>query len=503
MYRKATDIGWLFGAFPVYLCKQPSMKRRAPILLLLLFPALLSFAQRTAREKNDSVFALVKRYMNSKALDSLYALTGGRFQQAIKWDAFKTITTNNLFPLGEMRETHFIKIANDISFYKAVYPSTSLTMIIGLDSLGKLQAFAFQPYVDESARKTGTIGSNNPLATAKDKMVDSVALGYMRQLPPVGLSIGILQGGRTWFYGYGETVKGNGKVPDAGTLFEIGSITKTFTATMLGLAVGEGKLKLDDPVNRYLPDSIPLLQYQGKTATIRNLSNHTSGIPRMPGNFQQTVVNGKDPYASYSIRDLYRFLHELKLGREPGSEFEYSNTAVGLLGTILQKEYNKSYEELLLSLIAGPLGMSDTRVNIRRADSARFASGYDDKGVYNGPWNLSAAFAGAGAIRSTARDMLKYAAAEMGGPGVPGPLAKAMQLTQTMTYQDGGNRIGLGWIIVSTGGEDILFHNGGTGGYRSYVGINVKKKIAVVLLSNCGIGVDEEGARLMGWLEHQ
>jgi CubicO group peptidase (beta-lactamase class C family) len=133
----------------------------------------------------------------------------------------------------------------------------------------------------------------------------------------------------------------------------------------------------------YLPDSIPLLQYNGKVATIRTLSNHTSGIPRMPENFQQTASNPKDPYASYSTQDLYSFLHGLKLGRAPGSEFEYSNAAVGLLGTILQKLYGKSYEELLLSLIANPLKMTDTRVTIRPADSARVAGGYDDNGVYN------------------------------------------------------------------------------------------------------------------------
>jgi CubicO group peptidase (beta-lactamase class C family) len=244
-----------------------------------------------------------------------------------------------------------------------------------------------------------------------------------------------------------------------------------------------------------------LLQYNGKIVTIRTLSNHTSGIPRMPENFQQTATNPKDPYASYSTQDLYSFLHGLKLGREPGSKFEYSNAAVGLLGTILQKLYAKNYEGLLLSLIANPLRMTDTRVNIRPADSAHFASGYDDNGVYNGPWNIAAAFAGAGAIRSTASDMLKYAAAEMGGVGVPAPLEKAMQLTQTITYELGNTKIGLGWLYLRSGDNEILFHNGGTGGYRSYLGIDRQKKIAVVLLSNCGVGVDDEGAKLMAWLE--
>ena len=477
------------------------MKKNACLLLSLLIITVASPGQSTFREKNDSVCTLVKRYMNEKAIDSLYALTGEGFRKQINPEMFKNIANNNLFPLGEIKETSFVKNTGEVTFYKAVYSSVTLSLIIGLDSLGKLQAFAFQPYKDESARKTGAILSNNPLSTALDREVDSVALAYMRQLPPVGLSIGIYRDGKAWFYGYGETMKGNGIIPNAGTLFEIGSITKTFTATMLAIAVGEGKLKLDDPVNKYLPDSIPSLQYNGKIATIRTLSNHTSGIPRMPGNFQQTVANNKDPYAGYSTRDLYSFVHQLKLSREPGTVFEYSNAAAGLLGTILQKIYGKSYEELLFSFIAKPLSMNDTRVNIRPADSAHFAGGYDDNGVYNGPWNLSAAFAGAGAIRSTATDMLKYAAAEIGSPGVPVPLETAMQLTHAITFQDGHTRIGLGWIFLRSVDDDILFHNGGTGGYRSYLGIDPQKKTAVVLLSNCGVGVDDEGAKLMAWLE--
>jgi CubicO group peptidase (beta-lactamase class C family) len=477
------------------------VKQNAIVLLALLAMTISCQGQSSPKEKNDSVFVLVKKYLNEKATDSLYSLTGENFRKHIKHDAFINITEKNLYPLGPIKVDSFLKMSGTVSVYKAVFSSATLSIIIGLDPADKLDAFAFQPYKAELAKKTGPILSNNRLSTAQDKAVDSVAIGYMRQAPTVGLSIGILKDGKTWFYGYGETIKGNGTSPDPTTLFEIGSISKTFTATMLGIAIGEGKLKLDDSVNKYLPDSIPLLQYNGKVATIRTLSNHTSGIPRMPENFQQTATNPKDPYATYSTQDLYSFLHGLKLGRAPGSEFEYSNAAVGLLGTILQKRYGKSYQELLLSLIANPLNMTDTRVTLRPADSARFASGYDENGVYNGPWNIAAAFAGAGAIRSTARDMLKYAAAEMDGPGTPGPLEKAMQLTQVITFESGNTKIGLGWLYVKIGDKDILFHNGGTGGYRSYIGIDRQKKTAVVLLSNCGLGVDDEGAKLMAWLE--
>src|SRR6185312_10558005 len=233
-----------------------------------------------------------------------------------------------------MKQAVFLKDADKVSIYKAVFASATLQMVIGLDPADKLEAFAFQPYEDESAGKTGPVASNNPLVTAQDRIVDSVALGYMRRLAPVGLSIGILRNGKTSFYGYGEATKGEGNVPGARTLFEIGSITKTFTATMLGLAVGEGKMSLDDPVNKYLPDSIPPLEFHGRIVTIRDLSNHTGGIPRMPDNFQSKVSNGNDPYADYTVNDLYGWLRTLRLTREPGSRFEYSNAGVGLLGTI-------------------------------------------------------------------------------------------------------------------------------------------------------------------------
>jgi CubicO group peptidase (beta-lactamase class C family) len=501
------------------------MRKNAGVLLVLLVPGLAGLGQPTGHSTNDSVCALVRRYINEKAVDSLYAMTGPNFRRQIKPDNLRSFLTNNLFPAGELKETSFVKNAGSASFYKAVFSTTVLTMVIGADSLGRLEAFAFQPYKDESAKKTGPIASNNRLSNAQDIKVDSVAMAYMRQLAPVGLIVGVLRDGKTSFYGYGETVKGNGKIPDDGTLFEIGSISKTFTATMLAMAVDQGKLKLDDPVNKYLPDSIPLLKYGGKTATIRMLSNHTSGIPRMPADFLTKVVNNRDPYASYTIPDLYSFLRRLKLGREPGSSFEYSNIGVGLLGTILQKLYGKSYEQLLTGFISGPLGMSDTRVAIRPADSVRFASGYDDKGAYAGPWNLSAAFAGAGAIRSTARDLLKYAAAEMGAgssaaasgavssaaagsaasastaASVPVSLAKAMGLTQVITFSDDRTRIGLGWMYGRPGNNDVLFHDGGTGGYRSYLAIDVKKRMALVLLTNCAVDLNGEGAELMGWME--
>lgn len=332
-----------------------------------------------------------------------------------------------------------------------------------------------------------------------DEEVDSLARSYIKGKHGIGLCVGVLQGGKTYFYGYGETAKGNGTAPGATTLFEIGSITKTFTATILGMAVVTGKVSLDDSVNKYLPDSIPLLQYDGRIMKLKDLANHTSGLPRMPSNFFAPVVDLQDPYRNYTVQKLYQFLVHTHLSRRPGSQYEYSNLAAGLLGVILGEVYQLSYEELILRYICQPLDMRNTRVVIRKEDSISFAKGYDPGGNYNSPWNLAPAFAGAGALRSTAQDMLKYAQGNLGE--VQGNLGKAILLTHDPTFSQGDIELGLGWHYLQPGEGKVLFHNGGTGGFRTYLAIHPGKKFAVVMLANSAISVDREGNELMRWLE--
>ncbi|MHA4808999.1 serine hydrolase domain-containing protein [Flavitalea flava] len=476
--------------------------KSVPFLFFLLFISFSAFSQTSQQQKTDSICALVKKYFNEKSADKLYQLTGQSFQKQLSPEQFQTISENNLFPLGEIKETLFKKNVNGISFYKADFNTVSFFLVMSLNPEGKLEAFSFQPYKEEASIKNYPVPSSNPLTTSLDKKVDSVAGSYIKKGGAIGLSIGILKDGKTYFYGYGETAKGNKTIPETGTIFEIGSISKTFTATLLAIAVGEGKVRLNDPVNKYLPDSIPSLQYNGRVITLKDLSNHTSAIPSLPSDFQSTITDPKDLYKNYSIEKLYAFLGHLKLTREPGKEYDYSNTAVGLLGTILQKIYHSSYEELIIKYICTPLGMNDTRILIRKNDSARFAKGYDENGEYNGPWNLPPSFVAAGGIRSTARDMLKYAGAEgdvnaMGKTG----LVKAMQLTHDTTFSNGQSVIGLGWHYTQPGERKVLFHNGATGGYRSYLAINAEKKFAVIILSNCAIWTEKEGNELMKWLE--
>ncbi|HVX48760.1 MAG TPA: serine hydrolase domain-containing protein [Chitinophagaceae bacterium] len=450
--------------------------------------------QPAQQQKIDSVRALFTGYFNAKDVDKIYALTGAAFQKQLTPAAFRQVCNNNLFPLGAIKETVFENFTAGVSKYKAVFNSVSLSLFLSLDNGDKIQTLLFQPYKDDKAKKTARPPFVNPLATPLDKKVDSIMQPFIMQLNTVGVSIAVFKDGKTYYYGYGETAKENGKVPSQNTIFEIGSISKTFTATLLADAVNKGKIKLDDPVNKYLPDSIPAIVYEGVPVTIKSMINHSSGLPRMPGNYD---FDGEDPYKEYDDSKMFSFYKHFTPTRKPGAQYEYSNLAVGTIGVILERLYSDNYEHLLFKTITKPLGMNDTREYLRTQDSARFAKGYDN-GQYAAPWNFEA-FMGAGGIRSTAADLVKYAKAQLGD--APAGLARAIALTHIPTFTTPQATVAMAWHIIKPGKDEVLFHNGGTGGYRSFLAINLQKKFAVVMLSNTTISVDGLGNALMKWLE--
>jgi CubicO group peptidase (beta-lactamase class C family) len=470
------------------------------LLTAFFVAASYCLSAQPSHQKNDSVAGLVQLYFNEKDHAKLYDLTGESFRKAITAETFQTIGENNLFILGRMSGFYHEKTSPaGVSKYKAVFDSETLGMYLSLDEKGKLSTFLFKPYVDETATKTTAVSTSNPLTTFTDKKVDSVVKSYMSLSSTAGLSIGILKDGKVHFYGYGETTKGNKQIPDQNTLFEIGSISKTFTAILLADAVNAGKIKLDDPVNKYLPKTSAKLEYDGVAVTIRMMSNHTSGLPRMSTNFDDNT-EGRNPYRNYDKQRLLDFYKTIKLERKPGTVYEYSNFAVATLGIILENLYKKTFEQLVMEKITGPLQMNHTRQFLRKQDSAKFAHGYDEKGDAASQWDFKA-YAAAGALRSTAEDMLKYAKAVLGE--APSSLSKAIQLTIKETFNNGEQRVGLGWHFYKPGKDELIMHSGGTGGYRSIVTINKNRKQAVVILSNSAIGPEEMALKLMVWLEQQ
>ena len=299
----------------------------------------------------------------------------------------------------------------------------------------------------------------------------------------------------------GRQVVASGKIsldgtqpPDGDTVFEIGSVTKVFTSLILADMIEKGEVKPDDPVAKFLPATVKVPSRNGRQITLLDLSMQVSGLPRLPDNLKP--ADPANPYADYDAAKLYGFLSRYTLTRDPGEKYEYSNLAVGLLGHALALKAGMPYEELLRRRIFDPLGMSGTSITLSEAQKKRLAPGYNGslKPVKN--WDF-AALAGCGAVRSTVNDMLKFVAANLELTDTP--LKAAMRRMRSVRKEIGAEdlQIGMAWHVFTKFDTLIWWHNGGTYGYRSFVGFNPAKKEGVVILCNTFLDNDDLGRHIL------
>ena len=308
-----------------------------------------------------------------------------------------------------------------------------------------------------------------------------------------GIVVGVLDADGPHYYSVGVKSLTTKEPVDENSVFEIGSITKTFTGIILADKVIHGDMKLDDPLQKYLPKGVTAPSRNGASITLVNLSNHTSSLPRMPGNFNPE--NASNPFADYTEKQMYDFLTNYALTRDIGSQYEYSTFAQGLLGHIMATKSGISYEQLMINVIAKPLDLSDTRISLTTLMKKNLAMGHaEGKQVEN--WDLTS-LAGAGAIRSTAVDMMKYLKANMGI--TKSNLYPAMQLSHNHSRPEGSlPMVGLGWHMMNADdNKEIVWHNGGTGGYRTFIGFIKGENKAVVVLSNSNVSIDDIGLHLL------
>ncbi|MFN8251536.1 MAG: serine hydrolase domain-containing protein [Ferruginibacter sp.] len=453
---------------------------------------LTAAAQDSQKEKIEAVKVRVVKYFNAYQPDSIYALAGPVFRKQLSAEVFKKVYENNLVPLGILNADEFESMDGRVAKYKAVFAAGTFSMYLSLDSTGLIETFLFQPYKKAVTGPVVKTTTDNKLLTDQDKKLDEFIQRFMFESQAVGLSMGVLKDGKPFFYNYGETVKGNKQLPTNKNLYEIGSVTKTFTGILLAKAVTEGKIKLSDPVNLYLPKDAAWLVSGNDTARIVHLSNHTSGILPLPDNFDMT--NMENPYKDYGEDKLLAYLKTAQLQRRPGEKFEYCNLGVGMLGYILSKIYKMPYEAMVTTFITSKAGMHDTREFLQRQDSALMVQGYNDAVQKQGPWDFKVLTA-AGSLRSNTADMLKYAMLNLHSNDTA--LQKAITLSHQVTYDAGKQKVGLNWFVQNWGWGDIYFHGGATGGYRSFFAVNPATKNAVVLLCNTFVNVDEAGVKLL------
>jgi len=451
------------------------------LTILLLIGSFEGFSQ-VVSVKIDSVRKLVETTFNEKNGKALYALTNKDFQKQVSEAQIVQVSSMLYNQLGKWKTSEFQKTTDGVAFYKAVFEKGNQNFFIGLDKNDKISTLLFQPYKGDAPKKDFQVANNNPMKTPLDLRVDSLVRPYIQMKHTASICVAFMKNGKTTTYSYGEVKKGENQLPDADkTFFEIGSISKTFTGILLADEVIKGKMSLDDPINKYLPDSIKKMEFKDVPITLKTLSNHSSGFPRLPMNLYKKGDDANNPYQNYDAGRMFSYLKTYKPFREVGVNYEYSNFAVGLLGTILAQQNQLSYEELLLQKICKPLKLKNTKISLDEADKINFAQGYDEKGKSASAWDLNA-LAGAGGVRSTTNDMAKYIEANM--TKAPKQLQEAIDLSQKVTFESGQNIVGLGWHITKRKEHTIYQHSGGTGGFRTFVGFDKERQIGVVVLSN-------------------
>lgn len=292
----------------------------------------------------------------------------------------------------------------------------------------------------------------------------------------IGMVVGVIDGERQSVITNGLSGAENGRALDGETVFQLGSLTKVITNLLLAEMVTSGEVGLDDPISDFLPPEIKLAEV-GRPITLRDLATHTSGLPSMPTNFD---IHGEpDPYAAYSVDELWSFLSSYTPQRAPGIKYAYSNLGVSLLGWALAIRMNTTYEDLVKDRVLVPLEMNSTSITLSAEQLARLAPGHSPYLQPIRTWEM-ATLQASGSLRSTANDMLKLLELYLGKSN-NSHMVEAAKFQMGEGVQLDGTFFPLGLGLRSDG---IYRHAGGKQGYRSGLAFNPRTGLAAVVLSN-------------------
>jgi len=314
---------------------------------------------------------------------------------------------------------------------------------------------------------------------------------------PAAIVVGVITPNGTQVSAYGNISKSNPTPVDGNTIFDVGSVTKTFVATVLADLVNQGVVKLSDPLEMYLPSNVTVPSYNGSKITLGDLATHTSGLPYWPSGWIWNKY--------YTTQQVYEFLSNSTFEDEPGTVAKYSNIGMGMVGQAISLKMGVPLIQLIEDRILNVLGMNSTGFAMNKTGilipqdiKSRFAAGHmvgnESKLVFL-PQEVQAA----GAMYSTANDLLKYVSANLGL--IDAKINSAMEETHSIRYpfyelqvpfpDPSGNEStpyayeGLSWFSTTNLGTQVVWHNGGIDGYSSFVGFNPDKQIGLVILCSC------------------
>ena len=438
-------------------------------LFLLLIIALITIELCAQTEKYTVAIESFQINYNAEKYDEIFNSFSSKMQQALPLDVTRKFLEDLKSQFGKIENKEFINSQNGAYVnYKTQFEKALLLVKISLDDQNKINGLSITPYKEEKENN-----AINALSIYPKKIADLI-YSKAKEFPNnTQFSIGIINNDETNYYGIiieNDSVK---PIDNKDKVFEIGSITKVFTSTVLASLVEENKLELTNYINDFYPFTFK------DTTKIRfeSLANHTSGLSRLPDNLD--LSNEYNPYKSYGGQELNKYLENLlQLENDSTKVYSYSNLGAGLLGFTLGLSQDKSFQALLQSRVFEKYKMNNSFTSSHNLRD-RLVKGLNTNGKVVPNWDFDALF-GAGGILSTSEDMLKFANAQFN------PQNKELTLTRNPTFNvDESMKIGLGWHIVkSENDKELCWHNGGTGGYSSSIIISTENKNAVIILSN-------------------
>ena len=405
---------------------------------------------------------------NDEKYDDVFNCFSPEMKQALPLEKAKQFLVDLKTQVGKIESKEFINYQQTYANYKTKFEKAILTVKISLDNKNEINGFFISPYEEPKERVTINALDNYP------KEIAEIIYSKVKDFPNnTQLSIAIIKNGDTNYYGIlidNDTIK---TIENQGKVFEIGSITKVFTSSVLASLVEDKKLNLADHINAYYPFTFN----DGVKISFESLANHTSGLPRLPENFE--FRNNINPYKNYDSEKLDEYLKNiLKLENEPTKTYSYSNLGAGLLGHTLNLSQKTSFLELLQKKIFDRYNMTNSFYSSQDLGN-KLVKGLNTRGEVASNWDFDVLFGGGG-ILSTTEDLAKFAQAQFS------PKNKELTLTRKSTFVVNEKmKVGLGWhILTSENNKELVWHNGGTGGYSSSMAVNVIDKTSVIILSN-------------------
>lgn len=440
--------------------------KKITILSLFFLWSTLAFSQN---RQYKEVFDAFKKHYNSGDYENIFNGFSKEMQAALPLENAKNFFDELKLQSGNIQESIFLKFENtSFAVYKSAFDKSTLAINIGIDSENLINGFYIKPYVEE--RQILIENRLSGISIDFSKIIYKHANPFANQTQ---LSIAILKNGVVEYYGVkiqNDTIQ---SVRNYDQVFEIGSITKVFTSTVLASLVVDKRLNLSDFVNEYF-----LFAFKNNIKfSFLELANHTSGLPRLPENLD--LSSAENPYKSYGKKELNNYLEEImRLESKADFKYNYSNIGAGLMGYSLGLSQKRPFDALLEKKIFKKYEMRNTFTDPNKVKN-NLVKGLDQYGKEIPNWEFDVFFGGGG-ILSTSEDLGKFALAHFDHKN------KELELTRIPTYDISDNmKIGLGWhLLKSRDGFKWIWHNGGTGGYTSSIVLDTEKNDGVIILSN-------------------